>query len=133
MKSTLLRVALTAIVLAPCIALAQELTQDAPAHAGWLSIVPPLLAIALALAFRQVIPALFAGVWMGAWAVNGLNLKGLWQGLLDAPQVYVVKALADADHQSIVLFSMMIGGMVGIITRNGGMNGVVETIAGWAD
>ncbi len=119
------------LLLLPALSLAQGTGETG--HAGWISVVPPLLAIGLALLTRQVIPALFAGVWMGAWAVNGLDLAGFWQGLFDAPQVYVVKALADADHQSIILFSMMIGGMVGIISRNGGMHGVVERIASWAN
>jgi len=32
-----------------------------------------------------------------------------------------------------VLFSLMVGGMVGIISRNGGMQGIVNHIVGWAD
>jgi hypothetical protein len=37
---------------------------------GWFSILPPVLAIVLALVFREVITALFAGVWLGALAVD---------------------------------------------------------------
>jgi Na+/H+ antiporter NhaC len=36
--------------------------------------------------------------------------------------------VADADHAAIILFSLMIGGMVGIITRNGGMASIVSMI-----
>ena len=36
-------------------------------NAGWLSLLPALLAIVLALAFRQVVVSLFVGVWAGAW------------------------------------------------------------------
>lgn len=99
----------------------------------WVSITPPLLAIALALAFRQVIPALFLGVWLGAWAVNDFSLAGLWTGLLESFQVYLLGAFADSDHAAVILFSLMIGGMVGIISRNGGMHGVVNHIVRWAD
>lgn len=120
------------VLLQPLCGLAQD-QAEATSHAGWISIAPPVLAIGLALAFRQVIPALFASVWLGAWAVNGLDLAGLWKALLDTPEVYVLKALADEEHQSVILFSMMIGGMVGIIIRNGGMNGIVETLAIWAN
>ena len=48
--------------------------------ATWISILPPLFAIVLALYLRQVIPALFMGVWLGAWAINGFTLAGLWHG-----------------------------------------------------
>ena len=100
---------------------------------GWWSIVPPVLAIAMALAFKRVVPALFLGVWMGAWTVAGFSFGGLLQGLLDAFEVYVLSALANPDHAAIILFSLMIGGMVGIISRNGGTFGVVDQIIGWAN
>ncbi len=99
---------------------------------GWVSILPPLIAIAVALAFKRVIPALFLGIWVGGWAVYGFSADGLLKGLLDSFQVFVLGALADEDHAAVILFSFMIGGMVGIITKNGGMHGVVNRISGWA-
>jgi Na+/H+ antiporter NhaC len=92
---------------------------------GWISIAPPLLAIFIALILRNVIPALIAGIWLGATALRSFTPMGIFQGLLDGFQIYVVKALSNEDHAAIILFSMMIGGMVGIITRNGGMNSIV--------
>ena len=92
---------------------------------GWISIAPPLLAIFIALILRNVIPALIAGIWLGATALRSFTPMGIFQGLLDGFQIYVVKALSNGDHAAIILFSMMIGGMVGIITRNGGMNSIV--------
>ncbi len=114
-------------------ALGQETTEIAEAtHAGWLSVVPPLLAILLALLFRQVLPALFAGVWIGAWIASDNGILGLFTGLLASFDKYVKTALADSDHAAIILFSLMIGGMVGIISRNGGMQGVVNRMVTWA-
>ena len=105
-----------------------------PQAAGsWVAVLPPLLTIAVALIFKRVIPALFLGIWVGAWVINDLGFFGLWSGLLDTFQVYVANALANPDHSKIVLFSMMVGGMVGIITRNGGMQGIVNHIVAWAD
>tara|TARA_B100000767_G_scaffold272152_1_gene299243 strand:+ start:39 stop:1898 length:1860 start_codon:yes stop_codon:yes gene_type:complete len=92
---------------------------------GWISIAPPLFAIFIALILRNVIPALIAGIWLGATALKSFTPMGIFQGLLDGFQIYVVKALSNEDHAAIILFSMMIGGMVGIITRNGGMNSIV--------
>jgi Na+/H+ antiporter NhaC len=104
-----------------------------PVAVSWVSILPPVLAIVMALALRQVIPALFLGVWFGAWALNDFTLAGLWTGMLQTFQLHVLRAVADPDHVSVILFSLMIGGTVGIITRNGGMQGVVGLIATWAD
>jgi Na+/H+ antiporter NhaC len=93
---------------------------------GWVSITPPILAIFIALTLRNVIPALLIGVWLGATALRSFAPAGILRGLLDSFQVYVTEALADADHAAIILFSLMIGGMVGIITRNGGMASIVR-------
>ena len=121
------------LILFSSVALAAE-SAPAPATAGsWVSILPPLLTIGVALAFKRVVPALFLGIWMGAWAIKDFGLFGLWTGLLDTFQVYVSNALSNPDHSAIVLFSMMVGGMVGIISRNGGMQGIVNHIVKWAD
>ena len=109
--------------------LASATTRLIPA---WVSVVPPIIAIVAALVFRQVIPALFFGLFFGSVAVIGFGPTGIFVGLLEAFQVYVVEALVDPDHAAIILFSFMIGGMVGIITKNGGMQGVVDHMVKWA-
>jgi Na+/H+ antiporter NhaC len=109
-------------------------SEPSPAAAGsWISILPPVLTIAVALAFKRVIPALFLGIWVGAWAIRDFGLLNLWISLLDTFQVFVLDALSNPDHTAIVLFSMMVGGMVGIISRNGGMQGIVNHIVRWVD
>ncbi|MDH3512064.1 MAG: Na+/H+ antiporter NhaC family protein [Gammaproteobacteria bacterium] len=100
--------------------------------AAWLSIVPPLLGILVALFLRSVVPALFLGVWVGAWLVTGLSFTGLGSSLLAVFHVHVRDAFADPDHAAIMLFTLMIGGMVGIIFKNGGMEGLVAKTSRWA-
>ncbi|MDX1515792.1 MAG: Na+/H+ antiporter NhaC family protein [Woeseiaceae bacterium] len=95
---------------------------------GWVSVLPAVLAIVIALLFRNVIPALLLGLWFGATALTSFSSGGVFRGLLDSFQVYVAAAVADTERASIILFTMMIGGMVGIITRNGGMASVVRMI-----
>ncbi len=124
--------AVAAILVLALPAAASAEDASALAHSGFISILPPLVAIAAALVFRQVIPALFVGLWFGAAAVNDLSLEALWTGLLDTVQIYVVSAVANADHAAIIVFTFTIGGMVGIVSRSGGMLGVVNHIAGFA-
>ena len=95
---------------------------------GWVSVLPAVLAILIALTLRNVIPALLLGLWVGATALQSFTLEGAGRGLLDSFQVFVTGAIADFDRASIILFTMMIGGMVGIITRNGGMASIVKSI-----
>jgi len=99
----------------------------------WVSILPPVVAILLALTLRQVVPALFAGIWLGAWAIHGFSLDGAWLGLLEAFEKYTLESLANPDHAAIILFTFMIGGTVGVISRNGGMSGIVNLVVGWAN
>jgi len=95
---------------------------------GWVALLPAFTAIAVALIIRSVVPALLLGLWLGATALQSFTLKGAGVGLLDTFQVFVTSALANEDHAAVILFTMMIGGMVGIITRNGGMMSVVHMI-----
>jgi Na+/H+ antiporter NhaC len=98
---------------------------------GWYSLLPPLLAIVIALVLREVVTALFVGVWFGALAVAGFNpLVATWR-VVDE---FVVPALADTDggHVQIVVFSLLLGGMVGIIAKNGGSMGIVEAVSPFA-
>lgn len=136
MNKTHLKCIVSLLLLAmPLLAIgAEDEAQSASQYAGtWLSIVPPLLAIAIALLFRNVIPALFIGLATGVWIIADLSLQGFFLAPVQAFETYVVNALADKDHASVILFSLMIGGMVGITSRNGGMIGIVNIIIKWAN
>jgi Na+/H+ antiporter NhaC len=85
----------------------------------------------MALATRQIIPSLVVGVWFGAWLVEGLTVSGILTAVLDLIGVYVVEALSDPDHVSIIVFTLMIGGMVGIVRKNGGTDGIVNVVTRW--
>ena len=96
---------------------------------GFYSLLPPLIAIALALIIRQVLPALLVGVFLGSTIYLGWNPLGGAMKMLDG---YFVDALADKSHASIIMFSMMLGGMVGVISRCGGSAGIIEKISKYA-
>ena len=97
---------------------------------GLLSILPPLIAIVFALAFRQVIVALLAGVWLGSFILWDFQPLA---SLLHVVDYYIVGTLASpeegADHVSIVVFTLLLGGMVGITSRMGGMQGIVNRLS----
>ena len=75
------------------------------------------------------------GIFSGAFIAGGLRfeaplfyLESAWLVL----EKYILNALNDGGHLSIVLFSLLIGGMVAIISRNGGMAGVVTKLSRFA-
>jgi Na+/H+ antiporter NhaC len=96
---------------------------------GWVSILPPLVAILFALVFREVVISLFAGIWLGALFITGFDPITATMRSIDR---FVIGALADSDHISIVVFSLMLGGMVGVINRSGGARGAVEALRPFA-
>ena len=115
-------------------ALAQDATAapEAAAHAGWWSILPALIAIGAALVFRQVVVALFLGVWLGAWIASGSVATGWFTGFFAAIQTYILAALADEGRAAIILFSLLIGGLVGLIQKGGGTQAIVQHVTRWA-
>ncbi|MDR5901443.1 Na+/H+ antiporter NhaC family protein [Halomonas icarae] len=106
--------------------LASETLTAIPA---WLSLLPALVAIVLALAFRQVILALFVGILLGGWIMHGMDFGALSSAFGDSVNVHVLEAASDSEHMSIVLFCLLIGGMVGIVSRNGGTQGIAQRIS----
>lgn len=102
----------------------------------WLSIVPPLMAILFALIFKEVIISLFAGIWFGAFVAGGLRIEAPFYILLsffDVIKKYMIGALTDSGHLAVIIFSLLIGGMVALISKNGGMAGVVERLSKFAN
>ena len=108
---------------------ADGIRQEVPLRVlpGWLSLLPPLVAIGLALLTRQVIVALLLGIWLGAWILYDWNPL---VGFLRLGDRFLVTALADPSHAAILLFSTILGGMVGILSRSGATEGVVSYLAG---
>jgi len=99
----------------------------------WVSILPPLIAIFFALLFREVIISLFAGVVIGAWAFFGFSFFGLFRAILKSVEFFILETFTDSGHAAVIIFSMLIGGMVAIISRNGGMLGVVNWVSRYAN
>jgi Na+/H+ antiporter NhaC len=110
------------------VAAAQESAKAGIETGSWWSILPPLVAIGIALMFRQVLFALFLGIWSGAFLAGDLSFGGVFTSFFTALSGYIVPAAADSSHMSIIIFTLLIGGMVGIITDNGGTRGVIKGI-----
>ena len=94
--------------------------------ARWTSLLPPVVAIILALMFRRVIVALFAAVWLGACLHHGVGPIG---GLGHTLGGYVWDNLTDPFHYLIFAFTFSLVGMIGIVTRMGGTHALVDVIA----
>ncbi|HEY4611520.1 MAG TPA: Na+/H+ antiporter NhaC family protein [Bacteroidota bacterium] len=91
---------------------------------GWLSILPPVLAIVLAIWTRQVFLSLFLGIWSGWVILEGGNIVA---GLGSAVQA-CIDVFKDAGNTRVIIFSSLIGALITLTQRNGGVQGFVEWI-----
>ncbi len=89
---------------------------------GWLSILPPLLAIVLAIWSKQVIVSLFAGLWLAFTLMAGFNPI---TGIADALQG-VVDVFGDPGDTRVLIFTLMIGSLIATIEHSGGVRGFVH-------
>jgi Na+/H+ antiporter NhaC len=108
----------------------------------WMSILPPLFAIVLALIFKEVITSLLLGVFVGASIIGyySFGFVGILTGWLQIIEQYLLKAVVpdpvageiSRGHISVIVFSILIGGLVAVISQNGGMMAVVKKMSKWA-
>lgn len=91
---------------------------------GWISILPPLLAIVLAIKTKQVYPSLFLGIWLGWTAVHGWNPFTGLRFTLEA----VVDVFKDSGNTKVIIFSMMVGALIILMQHSGGVNGFIEWV-----
>lgn len=91
---------------------------------GWLSLLPPLLAIVLALITKDVLISLFIAVFLGGVILT----SSLMGGFANALNTQLVGALTDSWNISILIFCLCIGGLIGIIDKNGGTRGIAQLL-----
>jgi len=91
---------------------------------GWVSLIPPLLAIVLAIASRQVYLSLAAGIWAGWTILAGWNPL---QGAADAIDA-TVAVLGDEGNAKVILFTLVIGSLIATIEASNGVRGFVQRL-----
>lgn len=96
---------------------------------GWLSILPPLIAIGLALIFKDVLLSLSLGIFCGAMILYEWKPVTAFARTVDH---FVARSVADFDHARIIVFTTLLGGMVGLISRSGGAHGIVDRLGRYA-
>jgi len=96
---------------------------------GILSIIPPLLAIVLALILRQVIISLLLGIFMGALFVFDYNFGSAFLRVIDT---YIINALFDKSHLQVIAFTFLFGGVIGLISKSGGTQGIANLLIKFA-
>lgn len=89
---------------------------------NWTSLLPPFVAIGLALLTRQVYLALFAGIWLGYFLLND---AGLLTSLGEAIEASI-GVMASAGDARVIVFTLVIGAFILTLERSGGVRGFVQ-------
>ncbi len=91
---------------------------------GFWSLVPPVIAIALAIRTRQVYISLGLGIWAG-WVIikRGNLLSGS-----TATVTAIVDVFKTEGNTQTILFTLLIGSLIAFMQRSGGVNGFTALI-----
>jgi tetracycline resistance efflux pump len=88
----------------------------------WIVLLPPIVAIVLALWTKEVYLSLLAGLWLGTTILVGGNpILGLRE-LIDQ----MVAVFAIASNTRILLFSLLVGGLIALVQASGGVAGFIS-------
>lgn len=98
---------------------------------GILTLLPPVVAIILAFATKNVILSLVLGVMSGGFLLNlnGVNiLSALFNSFLDLVN-RAVNSLADPWNAGIILQVLAIGGVINLVAKMGGAKAIAEALS----
>lgn len=88
----------------------------------WLTILPPLVALAMAVWTRNVYWSLGLAIWLSETLIAAFNpALGLLEGIERAVSVF-----GDAGNTRILLFCLIIGALIEYMRRSGGIAGMVD-------
>jgi len=93
-------------------------------HFGFWSILPPLLAILLAIKTKQVFLSLFFGIWFG-WVI--IKQGNLFYGTLASIDA-LVDVFKEPSNTRTIMFSALVGALITYIQRSGGVDGFINYI-----
>ncbi len=91
---------------------------------GLLSILPPVIAILLALRTKQVYISLVAGIWLGWLILNDWNFLDGTIGTLEG----FVNVFKSAGNTRTIMFSALVGSLLMFIQYSGGVQGFIISI-----
>ena len=94
-----------------------------PYYAGWLSLLPPVIAITLALLTKEVISSLLIGILTGTFIYSvGMNSDVLFMGTIES----AFDTMANKVDFNILVFCTLLGALVYTISMAGGDKSVRE-------
>ena len=113
----LIAVIALAVLLCPVMVFAAEKEYVPDMYATFWSLVPPVVAIVLALITKEVYSSLFIGIVIGALFYSGFSFEGTVNHVLSGG---VISVLSDTYNVGIIVFLVILGIMVCLMNQTGG-------------
>lgn len=92
---------------------------------GFWSLLPPLVAIGLALRTKQVFLSLVTGIWIGWLIINGGNPLTASMDTMSA----FVGVFSDVGNTRTIIFTLLVGSLIALIQRSGGVEGFINQVS----
>lgn len=118
-KMALLAMLSLVLLLCPTVAFAAEgeTVANPNMYMTFWALVPPIVAIALALITKEVYSSLFCGIVIGGLFYSNFNLEGT---VLHVIQDGIIGSLSDSWNVGILVFLVILGTMVCLMNKAGG-------------
>ena len=113
----LITVLLVAAACCPLTVFAAEEAPEPAMYATFWALVPPLVAIILALITKEVYSSLFIGILVGGLFYSGFGFEGTITHIF---QDGIIGVLSDAYNVGILVFLVILGIMVCLMNKAGG-------------
>ena len=90
---------------------------------AWLSILPSVITIAIAIWSKRILPSLLLGLLVGSYLLNPTIIGGFETAIEN-----IIKIISDKDNLQVLLFLFLFGGLIALVRRAGGINAFSDWI-----
>ena len=90
---------------------------------GFVSLLPPVACLLCAVLTKMTLVSLLFGIWTGCLFLADYNPLAAFLRTFDT---YFRQSFCNSDHAGIVLFTFLLGGLLGVAQRSGGNKGLAD-------
>jgi tetracycline resistance efflux pump len=83
---------------------------------AWLSILPPIITIVIAIWSKKILPSLLLGLLVGSYLLNPSIIGGFETAIEN-----IIKILSDKSNLQVLVFLYLFSGLIALIRRAGGI------------
>ena len=122
-NSRMFMVLFSLFILFPSMVFAEDKQVSPALYATFWALIPPIVAIALALLTKEVYSSLFIGIFIGGLFYSNFSIEGALNHILTDG---IVNVLSDKYNVGILVFLVVLGAIVSLMNATGGSSSFGE-------